>query len=571
MNTVSTTLKKKRTYLPESLTIDNWNTIEPYFKELSERSIKNKVELKKWLADRSELDAVLEEDMAWRYIRMNIDTTSKELAESFNFFVEEIEPKIAPISNELNKKLSKITFLNELGSDYDVTLRDLKTSLKLFREENIPISSKIQIEAQKYGSTCAKMSIELDGKEITMQKAQLFLKENDRSKREAVYLKLEERRQQDANYLQELFDDLKKLRTSIAKNTNHKNFRDYKFEAMCRFDYTADDCFEFHNAVQKNITPIVNNFALERKNALGYENLKPWDNEVDTTGKPPLKPFKNANELVEKTIQSFYNIDQSFGDCVSLMRDNGHLDLDSKKGKAPGGFNYPLFESGLPFIYMNSVGSLRDLVTMMHEGGHAVHSYLTKDLEITDFKSFPSEVAELASMSMELISMDQWGLFFEDEEELKRAKKEHLKKVIGVLPWIAAVDKFQHWLYENENNTAEERDEKWLNIISKFSSDVTDWSGLEKYRKQSWLKQLHIFEVPFYYIEYGFAQLGAIAVWKNYKQDPSLAIQKYKNALSLGNTATIPEIYEAAGVSFKFNESYVKELADFIIEEINQL
>jgi len=253
------------------------------------------------------------------------------------------------------------------------------------------------------------------------------------------------------------------------------------------------------------------------------------------------------------------------------MKTNGHLDLDSKKGKAPGGFNYPLFESGLPFIYMNSVGSTRDLVTMMHEGGHAIHSYLTKDLPISDLKSFPSEVAELASMSMELISMDHWDLFFTNEEDLKRAKKEQLKGVISGLPWIALVDKFQHWMYENPNCTPTERNNYWETAIQSFSSNSTNWEGLEQYRKQSWLKQLHIFEVPFYYIEYGFAQLGAIAVWKNYKENPKKGIELYKKALSLGGTRSIPEIYEAAGIQFKFDQEYVQSLANFVLKELAKL
>lgn len=502
---------------------------------------------------------------------MNIDTSNEKLAEKFNFFVEHIEPKISNYANELNKKLASVPFINELGSSYNVYIRNLQTALRLFREENIPIFSKIQVESQKYGSICGKMSVNIDGEDLTMQQAQRLLKETDRNRRKEVYLKLEERRSEDTNELQSLFDDLKKMRSEIAQNTGYKNFRDYKFEAMCRFDYSIEDCLQFHSSVQKHIVPIQEKFNLDRKNSLGYDKLTPWDLDVDLSGKSPLQPFDNAEELVNKTVECFYKIDQDFGDCISLMNQNGHLDLESKKGKAPGGFNYPLFESGLPFIYMNSVGTLRDLVTMMHEGGHAVHSYLTKDLEITDFKSFPSEVAELASMSMELISMDYWDLFFTNEEDLNRAKKEHLEKVIAVLPWIAVVDKFQHWLYENKNHTIEERNNTWLNFVDSFSSGVVSWDELEHYRKVSWLKQLHIFEVPFYYIEYGFAQLGAIAVWKNYKENPAKAIQQYKNALSLGNTATIPEVYEAAGISFKFDEAYVQELASFVLNEIKNL
>ncbi len=502
---------------------------------------------------------------------MNIDTTDVELTNEFNYFVEHIEPNIAPFQNKLDEKLIQNPNIKALSADYNVFLKHLKRKLEIYRDANVPLLSKLQVESQKYGAINSEMTIEVDGQEITMQKVGLYLKDLNRDKRKDVFLKSENRRKQDEPKLQELFNDLIKIRQEVSKNAGYDNFRDYMFAAMCRFDYTKEDCFLFHSSIEKSIVPLLNQFHTERKSKLNLDKLYPWDTEVDITGKPALKPFTSADELVEKAITAFYKIDKDFGDCITLMKENGHLDLDSKKGKAPGGFNYPLFESGLPFIYMNSVGLLRDLVTMMHEGGHAVHSYLTKDLEITDFKSFPSEVAELASMSMELISMDHWDLFFENEEELKRAKKEHLQKVIQALPWIAVVDKFQHWLYENPTNTAEERNAAWHDMIQKFSSNVISWEGIEDIRKSSWIKQLHIFEVPFYYIEYGFAQLGAIAVWKNYKTNPKLGIENYKKALALGNKRSIPEIYEAAGIKFRFDEAYVKELADFVLVEMNKL
>jgi oligoendopeptidase F len=247
------------------------------------------------------------------------------------------------------------------------------------------------------------------------------------------------------------------------------------------------------------------------------------------------------------------------------------LDLDSRIGKAPGGYNYPLYETGVPFIFMNSSGQLRDVITMVHEGGHAIHSMLTKDLEYVGFKELPSEIAELASMSMELISMEHWNLFFESKDDLRRAKMEQLENVIEGLPWIAAIDKFQHWLYKNPNHSADERTDEWKKIFSSFSSSVTDWSDEENARDAWWQKQLHLFEVPLYYIEYGMAQLGAVAVWRNYKQDNKLAIENYKAALMLGSTKSIPEVYKAAGIEFNFSESYIKELIDFVRGEMKKL
>jgi len=276
-------------------------------------------------------------------------------------------------------------------------------------------------------------------------------------------------------------------------------------------------------------------------------------------------------ELIDSSIEVFTRLHPYFGECLSIMKEMGYLDLDSKQGKAPGGYNYPLYEIGVPFIFMNAVGTQRDLITMMHEGGHAVHSFLTRDLELTEFKDFPSEVAELASMSMELFTMDHWDVFYSDPEELRRAKLEQMQRVLSGLPWMATVDKFQHWIYENPEHTIEERQGAWMQIREEFSTGMVDNSGHEDRLGTLWHAQLHIFELPFYYIEYGFAQLGAIAMWRNYKKEPQKALQQYMDALSLGYTKSIPEIYEAAGIQFDFSTSYVMELADFVKNEIEKL
>jgi oligoendopeptidase F len=292
---------------------------------------------------------------------------------------------------------------------------------------------------------------------------------------------------------------------------------------------------------------------------------------VDEDGKPPLKPFSGARELIDKTVATFNQVDTFFGDCITTMDKMKRLDLESRIGKAPGGYQYPLYETDVPFIFMNAVGLHRDLVTMVHEGGHAVHSFLDKDLDLVDFKSPPSEVAELASMSMELISMEHWEVFFPDKEELKRAKRQQLESVMDALPWIAAIDKFQHLIYLKPNHTVAERYEMWSGIMKDFGSSVVNYLGIEDFLKRRWQMQLHLFEVPFYYIEYGLAQLGAIAMWRQYKQNPKQAIKNYKAALSLGYTKSIPEIYKAAGIKFDFSPAYVKELMDFVKAEYEKI
>ncbi|WP_413666374.1 M3 family oligoendopeptidase [Mucilaginibacter sp. Mucisp86] len=563
--------KKTRTYIPASLDI-KWETLEPFYKELLDRPINSVEELEKWLRDKSELEAALEEDFAWRYIRMTCDTTSEELLQKFQYFATEIEPKIAPFSNELNKKLVASEYVDQLdGEKYFIFLRAVKKALELFREENIPVQTEIQVEQQKYQSTTGAMSVHIDDKEFTLEQASVFLKGTDRAKRQEVWEKITNRRLQDKEKLNELFDHLRKLRHTVATNAGFENFRDYMFQALGRFDYTPQDCYAFHAAIETEIVPILRAQAEKRREALGLRALKPWDMDVDISGKPALKPFQNGEDLIEKSIQCFSNINRYLGERLEIMKDNGLFDVESRKGKAPGGYNYPLAETGAPFIFMNSANTFRDLTTMVHEGGHAVHTFLTADLELNDFKHCPSEVAELASMSMELISMDNWNVYFDNEEDLKRAKRDQLVDVLKTLPWVAVVDQFQHWIYTNPDHTDADRTTAWIEIFEPFGANFADWSEHPEALANLWQKQLHIFEVPFYYIEYGMAQLGAIAVWKNYKENPEKGLQQYLEALKLGYTKTIKEIYETAGIKFDFSAAYVKELAEFVKAELDKL
>ena len=574
MKTKPVAIPKKpiRHFLAQDLIIDSWKKVAPFFIDLKEREIASVKQLEQWLLDRSELEAALSEDFAWRYIKMTCDTTNQLLTDDYNVFVSEIDPHISPYSNELNSKLVESPFLNELDADtYRIYIRGVKKALELYREENIPLQTKIGIESQKYGAISGAMTVLWEGKDITLQMASSLMKDVNRKIREEVYLKIQKRKAEGTDTLNDLYSELIRLRHQVAVNAGFKNYRDYKFAELGRFDYTVQDCFDFHDSISKAILPLAENADRERKKAMEIDALKPWDTEVDVEGKPALKPFSSASELIDKSIECFNIIQPDFGNYLEIMKEMAYLDLDSRIGKAPGGYNYPLYEIGVPFIFMNSVGTHRDLVTMVHEGGHAIHSFVTRDLLITDFKSFPSEVAELASMSMELISMEHWGVFFTNADELKRAKKEQLDKSLKTLLWIAAVDKFQHWIYENPTHTVEERMVQWTTVIDQFTSKEIDFSGLDDVRGRGWQGQLHIFEVPFYYIEYGMAQLGAIAVWRNYKKDPSKALKEYEAALRLGYTKSIPEIYKTAGIEFNFSSAYVKELAEFVKSELDKL
>jgi oligoendopeptidase F len=557
-------VKIQRRFLPEKIKVTAWEIIEPYFTQLLERPVQSAGELEDWLKDRSELDAFLSEDLAWRYVRMTCDTENKELEQAYLFFVTEIEPKIAPLSDALNRKLFDSPFFNSLNNEkYFVYLRGVKKDLELFREENVPLFAQIATESQKYGSIIGSMSVVIDGKELTLQQASNLLKNPDRTKRENAFVKINEKRQAHAQELDELFNRLIGLRHQVALNAGFSNFRDYMFAAMGRFDYTPDDCFAFHNAIQSEVVPLVKQFAERRQKELGH-SLRPWDMDVDTQNRPALEPFTSGKDLLDKTVKCFRKVDDYFAWCIETMDNMERLDLESRKGKAPGGYNYPMAETGVPFIFMNAASSTRDVETMVHEGGHAVHSFLSKDLELSAFKNFPSEVAELASMSMELISYDGQDEFYPVKEDFDRAKEEHLEGIIKILPWIATIDKFQHWIYTHPTHTVEERKAYWLELGKEFGTGMVDWSGHEMAQAYTWQKQLHLYEVPFYYIEYGMAQLGALAVWRNFLKDKKKAVQLYKEALSLGYTKTIKEIYQTAGIEFNFGQNYIMELMSFV-------
>lgn len=562
----------QRHYVKPEFKITTWELLKPYFDNLLSRPLDSTPALEQWLKDSSELGSVISEDMAWRYIKMTCDTNSEELRNSFNDFIQNIEPHISPISNQLNKKLIACPHTSNLTKQgYDIYLRSVKNSIDLFREENIPLNTQLQELEQQFGAISGEQSITYNGEKMTLQKASVYLKDLNRNVREKVYYKIMERRGEDETSLNELFSKLINIRHQVALNTGFKNYRDYKHRALGRFDYSVQDCLNFHESVKQHVLPLIKAHEEKRKQKLKINDYRPWDTSVDEEGKAPLKPFAAAAELVQKTITCFSKIDPYFGNCIEIMGRMRRLDLESRIGKSPGGYQYPLYETDVPFIFMNAVGLHRDLVTMVHEGGHAIHSFLNKDLELVEFKSPTSEVAELASMSMELISMEHWNVFFSDEDELKRAKRQQLEGVMDALPWIAAIDKFQHLLYQKPDHTTEERYEIWTALMKDFGSEVINYKGLEEFVKRKWQIQLHLFEVPFYYIEYGFAQLGAIAMWRQYKQNPKKAIENYKKALGLGYTKSIPQIYEAAGIKFDFSSAYVKELMSFVKEEYEKI
>ena len=558
-------------FLPDPFIVNTKDDVLPLYEQLIGRNLTSIADFRTFLSDMSELESALSEDMAWRYIRMTCDTQNKDHEAAYLTFVQEIQPHLAPLEDQINKKIVSSEWAVAWRSEseaHEIYLRGLEGAVELFREENIPLQSDLATLAQEYSSIQGAMSLEWEGQTLTLQQASNILMRTDRQAREKVWQLMQDRRSIDTEKLNNLFNQMVQLRHQVALNAGFANFRDYMFKAMGRYDYDVTACKDFHRSVETAVVPLLKDLMQRRKFQMGLDTLKPWDTQVDPLGREPLKPFTGGQELLEKGIDCLSRVDTYFGDCIKTMQKHNLLDLDSRLGKAPGGYNYPLAKTNMPFIFMNASGNLRDVETLVHEAGHAIHSFQMAPLDLNAFKNTPSEVAELASVSMELLTMNTWDAYFDDPKSLNRAKAEQLEGILGTLPWIAQVDAFQHWIYENPNHTVEERTAAWMDLSKRFGSGEVDYSGMESALENSWHKQLHIFEVPFYYIEYGFAQLGAIGVWRNYMKNGHAAIESYKAFLKLGYTHSIPKVYETAGVKFDFSANYIQELMQFVHDEL---
>jgi oligoendopeptidase F len=569
---LTTPQPRKRDFLPNELKVTVWSRLKPYYAELSRRSIDSLEDLVIWINDRSELDAFTAEEFGWRYIRYTCNTNDERAAASFEYAIQELEPKMNVAGNQLDKKLSEISYFEQLNNaEYGVYKRNIRNALELFRAENIALQTDMQIKAKEYAQTMAQMTIVWDNKEITLQQAAPYLESTDRTLRETIYTKIAQRVQQDSDKINGIFDELLAIRHKIAINAGFDNYRDFKFRESGRFDYTPEDCHLWAKSVATEILPVVAELEKIRKKNLHLTTLRPWDIAPDSSGKPALQPFSDDADLIEKTIQCLHKVHPYFAECLGIMREMDRLDLGTRKGKAPGGYNYPLPMSGVPFIFMNASNSIKDMLTMVHESGHAVHSFLTRERVLLSDIHLTPEIAELASMTTELLTMEHWDVFFEDKADLRRAQLWQLEKVLSLLPWIAMIDQFQHWLYTHPAHTHAERDAAWMDLRNTLKTGEIDWSGIEAMERVLWHRQLHIFEVPFYYIEYGMAQLGAIAIWKSYRKNPEKALRQFMDALRLGYSKPIGEVYAAAGIQFEFSQSYIRELADFLKHEIAAL
>ncbi len=572
MNVTTLPSPRKKIFLPENFKITVWSKLKPYYEELLKRPIADAETLEQWIWDRAELDAVISEAFAWRYIRVTMNSSDLSAAELYSYAVQELYPKVAAMEHALNQKLINNPYVNDLDQEvFFIYIRNIRNTVELYRAENIPLATEVQLKSREYGRLFSEMTIGMNGRQLTLQKANALLEEINRDCREAVYHKINTRILQDAEHLESLFDELVDKRQQIAKNAGFENFRDYKFRALGRFDYSAADCLAFHESIASEILPLVESLNDYRRRALGLTALRPWDLNVDTCGKEPLRPYQNAEDLLNKAIYCLSALHPLFGEILSIMQAMGRLDLESRPGKRPGAYNMPLQLSGVPFIFMNATHLQNDVRTLMHESGHAIHAYLIREQKLNTSKNLPPEIAELAAMTMELLSMEHWEVFFPNADDLRRAKIGQLENVLRILPWVATIDKFQHWVYTHPNHSRAERKKAWIEIHQEFNPKNVDRTGLDRYAEHLWHKQLHIFESPFYSVEYGMAQLGAIAIWQRYRANPTQAVKEYIAALELGYSKPISEVYQKAGIAFDFSKNYVSQIGAFVKEELDKL
>lgn len=575
MTTLSSHTFARRFVNPEA-DLSSWEVIEPYLDQLQEREIPDAESLERWLEDYSELVACIDEVGTDRHVKMTCQTDDDARKAAFLEFVRNIEPKCKPRFHNLNVKYAESPASSTLsdpdgpwGDRYVVLDRSIRASVDTFREENIPLQTEQTELSQRYQEICSAQTVEFDGKEQTMQMLALYAENTDRDIRRSAWETEGNRRLQDADKLEEIFDRLVALRHQMALNADCKDFREYAFKAKQRFDYTPDDCLAFHDAIERAVVPVVREIQKKRASALGVETYRPWDNAVDVKGRAPLRPFETVDELCDGAARVLHRVDPELGAQFVEMRERRYLDLASRKGKAPGGYQASYDESRHPFIFMNAVGTQRDVRTLLHEAGHAFHSYAARHDPILGYRSSPIEFAEVASFGMEMLTMEFLDAFFEGEE-LARAQRSQLEGIISLFPWVATIDAFQHQIYTQPIHDRNQRKAWWLGLHERFGG-IADFSGYEDVLAHAWHRQLHLFEVPFYYIEYGIAKLGALQVWRNCLADRADATRQYREALSLGGSKPLPTLFAAAGASFDFSYDTLAPLMESVQETLSTL
>ncbi|NTV29018.1 MAG: M3 family oligoendopeptidase [Candidatus Omnitrophica bacterium] len=560
-----------RKFVPADASLTDKETLLGMYQVLLDRPVKSSDELERWLLDLSELDAAVSQAAGILYVSMTCQTDDPVRAGQYQDFIEKVEPALKPLHDALNRKYLKLreTIAMDAGR-YLVHDRAVRAAVEMFVEKNIPLQTELALLSQEYQALCGAMTVEFDGKEHTLPEMSRYMEDPDRDLRERAWRATAQRRLKDKDRIEQLFQKMFDLRHQVAVNAGFANFRDYQFKSYLRFDYTPEDCRKFHSAVRDVVVPLRAVIDAQRRDSMHLDKLKPWDVSVDPLGRPALQPFKQVDELVDGVGRIMRSLDSELGAIFDSMRASGLLDLSSRKGKAPGGYQNTFDEARQPFIFMNAVGMDDDVHTLLHEAGHAFHASLSAAEPLVFYRHAPMEFCEVASMSMELMASDRLEVFY-NAKDAGRSATEFFEGAISVLGWVATIDAFQHWMYENPKHSAAERRSAWLKFAKEFSGGVVDWSGLEEEEACLWHRQLHIFEVPFYYIEYGIAQLGALQIWQRFRRDPQIALGAYKQALTLGGARPLPELFTAAGIRFDFSREIMASLMDDVCREWKRL
>ncbi len=561
-----------RHYIPKTVDLANPVEVNKLFDELMRRLSQSRTDLENWLEHESELLSALVEEQFVRYVRMTSQTDDPAREKAHLDFVENIEPLMKLWSFQLDKRYLNSPARRELPlAMYSVLDRRKENAVSIFREENVELEKQEMKLRQKYEKTMGGLTVLYDGVENTMQQMAKHLENPDRSVREKTWLLAEERRLKERDGLNQIFEGLLPIRERVARNAGFDNFRDYMFRKLARFDYSPEDCFRFQAAVQQHFVPLIRELNHERREKLGVETLRPWDLNVIADGRPPLSPFKTSQELIQKCACIFDKLDPEFGKNFRRLNELNLLDLDSRKGKAPGGYDLELYEVRLPFIFMNAVGRDIDLQTLTHEAGHAFHTFETRDKKMHFSyrgENLPAEFAEFASQGMELMAGENVEGAFYNKEDAARSIREHLVQLVKALPAIAIGDAFQHWIYTHPGHSTEDRENYWAGLQERFGGGES-WEGYERYLRSRWQRIIHFYVYPFYYIEYGISLLGAFGIWYRYRKEPQAAINAYRKALALGGSRPLPELFRTAGLPFDFGpatiEPYARELRKNIL------
>lgn len=556
-----------RHFLSRNLDCADLPSLTRIHEELLARPLPGVPSVVKWLDDVRELSVALGEYDALAYIRKSVNTRDKKAQAAYLHLIQTIQPGLAPLRDRLNRKLVTHPLRRRFPRYWRLMLRSRRNAVDLFREKNVPIEREIEETTLKYSQLMGGLEVMFEGRKQTLPQMGVYLERTDRDLRRRAWETVAKRRYQVKDRVEAIYGRLVRLRHRVARNAGFPNFRDFCHRRNDRFDYTPRHCFVFHDSVEGVVMPAVRRIRERRAREMGIASPKPWDLAVDPLGRPPLKPFRNGAQLAKLSKTTFDRVDRQLGREFGSLIHHGVLDLDNRPGKEPGGYQCTLPERKLPFIFMNAVGRDTDVRTLLHEGGHAFHMLAAKDQPILDYQHAPMEFCEVASMSMELLANPHTDVFYSKAEDHERSARVLLEGTLDILPWIATIDAFQHWIYTHPSHTRLERRAAWMKLRRRFD-DGADWSDHRRYEEVLWHRQLHLFGLPFYYIEYGIAQLGALMVWHRSLKNPAVALAAYKRALKLGGSVGLRELFQAAGGRLDFSKRSMKPLVEAVMEHL---